>query len=238
VGEMQNQPFQLSFNASLDEREAVFARGFQDFMGITLRVVPGILIPREETELLGYTALECVASMPSPRIIDMCAGSGNISCALAANVPSAMFWAVDITPECIDLITQNVVNLSFQDRIVVQASNLFSTLLGRSLENTIDLVVANPPYISTSKLENERKDLLTLEPREAFEAGPFGFRVIQKIINDAHLFLREDRPLCLEFGAGQHGMVKRLFDRSGFYNSVRFVSDSEGTPRVAVALKK
>src|SRR5712671_5614712 len=156
----------------MDQREAAFARGFQDFMGIALRISPGILIPRKETELLGYTALEFLDGVSSPRIIDMCAGSGNICCALAAKVPNAMFWAVDSTPECIGLITRNVIQLSLQERVVVEQSDLFNNLRGRSLENTMDLIVANPPYISSGRLERESKDLLTLEPREAFEAGP------------------------------------------------------------------
>ena len=221
----------------MDERQTALARGFQKFMGISLKIVPGVLIPRKETELLGFTALNLLEGISSPRIIDMCAGSGNLSCALAANVPDALIWAMDLTPECIGLITENAQNLSLQDRIVIEQSNLFSALRERSLENTFDLVIANPPYIPTGKLAGEKNQLLALEPREAFDAGPYGLGVIQKLIGEAHSFLRPGRPLCFEFGAGQHGMVRHLFDRSGFYQSLRFVSDADGIPRVAVALK-
>ena len=78
-----------------DLRGDVFARGYQTFMGLTLKVAPGVLIPREETELLGATAVAALEGCTAAKIIDMCAGSGNLACALAAKIPGAMVWASD-----------------------------------------------------------------------------------------------------------------------------------------------
>ena len=222
----------------MDERQAALDRGFQDFMGIPMKIAPGILIPRKETELLGQTALQVLEGLSAPRIIDVCAGTGNLACAIALSVPGAKVWAIDVTPECVRLMRENVGRFALQDRVSIAQSDVFSALSGCALEGTIDLIVANPPYIPTGKLESEKRELLTLEPREAFDAGPYGLAVIQRIINDAHSFLMPHAPLAFEFGAGQHKMVQRLFDRSGAYDSVRFAADNGGTPRVAVALKR
>lgn len=220
------------------DRESIYACGFQVYMGIKIRISPGVPIPREETELLGFTALRMLDRVPSPRIIDLCTGSGNISCALAVKVHDALFWVVDISPDSIVQARLNVDQLSLKDRVFVEQSDLFTSLHGLSLYNMIDLVVANPPYIPSWRLDRESKRLLEREPREAFDGGPYGLGIIQRIINDSAPFLRENRPLCFEFGAGQHGMVERLLERSGLYHSIQMVSDTAGTPRVAVAFKK
>jgi release factor glutamine methyltransferase len=186
---------------------------------------------------LGHAALNLLQGIAAPRVVDVCAGGGNIACAVAMNVPDATIWALDVTPECVVLLRRNIEHLSLQERVVPERSDLFNALEPHTFASTIDLIVANPPYIPSGTLQNEKKDLLTLEPREAFDAGPYGIRIIQKIINEAHPFLRENRALCFEFGAGQHGMVKRLFDRSGQYQNVRFISNEKGIPRVVVAFK-
>jgi len=221
-----------------DKVPETIARGFCSFMGITLKVAPGVLVPREETELLGITALDVVWDVPQPRIVDMCTGSGNLACALATKLPAAKVWALDMTPECIALLKKNIAYLSLQDRVIPLQSDLFSELVGSNLEGQADLIVCNPPYIPARTLETDRKSLLEYEPREAFHAGPYGVSIIQRLIRDAVVFLRSGRPLCFEFGQGQQGMAARLLERSGVYEPIRFVSDQTGEPRVAVAYKK
>jgi len=206
-------------------------------MGVTLKVSSGVLVPREETELLGFTALQSIQDVSEPLIIDMCTGSGNLACALATRLPASKVWAVDAMPECIVLLKENTHYLSLQSRVIPIQSDLFSALLGSELEGHTDLVVCNPPYIPERMLETEKKALLDHEPREAFRAGPYGTSIIQQLIRHAAILLRPGRPLCFEFGARQDGIVARLLERSGMYHAIRFVSDQSGVPRVAVACK-
>ncbi len=221
-----------------DKVPEILSRGFCSFLGITLKVSPGVFVPREETELLAVTALDLAREIPEPLIIDMCTGSGNLACALATKLPESKVWAVDATPECIALLKENIRHLSLQSRVVPIQSDLFSALLGTELEGHADLVVCNPPYIPTRKLETDRKALLDYEPRNAFHAGPYGISIIQQLIRDAAVVLRAERPLCFEFGPGQEGIVARLLERSGMYRTIRFTLDRAGVPRAVVAYKK
>jgi release factor glutamine methyltransferase len=97
------------------------------------------------------------------------------------------------------------------------------------------MVVANPPYISTARLAKDRATLLEREPIEAFDGGPYGISVHQRLVRDAVAVLRPGGWLLFEIGLGQERQVKLLFDRAKSYTGVEFVADAEGRPRVAVA---
>ena len=152
-----------------------YERGRTQFMGIELQVAPGALVPRPETELLGRTAVEALrrTHLPSPRIVDMCCGAGNLACAIALNIPDARVWASDLTDGCVELARRNAASQGAASRITVLQGDLFEALAGLQLEQTIDMIVCNPPYISEARLKGDRASLLTDEPREAFAAGPY-----------------------------------------------------------------
>lgn len=223
-----------------DERvRRAYENGTQTFMGVTLLVDPGALVPREETEILGTTAERTIKGMniAAPRIIDMCCGSGNLACALGVRIPEARVWASDLTDGCVSLARRNVDKLGLQGRVNVFQGDLFGSLAGEALENTIDAVVCNPPYISTGRLAADRANLLEQEPREAFDGGPYGLSIHQRVTKEAPKFLRAGGWLLFEFGLGQEKQVKILFDRAKAYTNVQFVPDSAGNPRVALGQK-
>jgi release factor glutamine methyltransferase len=221
----------------LDSRVDIYARGYQTFMGLKLRIQPGVLIPREETELLGETACDLLKGIEYPLVIDMCAGSGNLACALATRIPGVRVWAADAFPECVRLTELNVNDLGLQHQVQVSHSDLFEALRGRGLENTVDLVMCNPPYIPSSRLDSRSSWLLESEPRGAFDGGSYGIDIMSRVVRDAPAFLRENGVLAFEFGVGQHQLVRRLLDSTKAYDSIRMISNAEGVPRVAVACK-
>jgi methylase of polypeptide subunit release factors len=98
-----------------------------------------------------------------------------------------------------------------------------------------DLIVCNPPYISTGRLLNERAELLLHEPREAFDGGPYGIAIHQRVIRAAPPFLRPGGWLLFEIGSGQERQVRLLFDRSRSYRDVEEVRDASGSVRVMLA---
>jgi release factor glutamine methyltransferase len=205
------------------------------FMNVELLVERGVLIPRAETELLGATALEL---MPvSARIIDMCCGSGNLGCALASRAPKSRVWASDLTDACVSLARRNAVFAQVQERVVVAQGDLFAGLNGLGLEGTIDLVVCNPPYISQAKLAGERAVLLENEPREAFDGGPYGLSIHQRVVREALPFLKPGGWLLFEIGLGQERQVKMLFDRTRAYEGIRTVANAAGEVRVIAGRK-
>jgi release factor glutamine methyltransferase len=103
------------------------------------------------------------------------------------------------------------------------------------LEGNVALIVANPPYMSTRRLA-ERPDLAN-EPREAFDAGPYGLAIHQRLVREALPFLSVGGYLIFEFGLGQDRQIRLLLDRAREYD-FEFVADPDGNPRVAVARRK
>ena len=131
--------------------------GHQTFLGLDLLCGPGALVPRPETELLGRTAIEKVkAAGASARVIDVCCGAGNLGCAIATLVPGTRVWATDLTDGCVHWTRRNVEHLGLGDRMTVRQGDLFAALAGDGLESTVDVIVCNPPYISTGRLAADR----------------------------------------------------------------------------------
>jgi len=203
------------------------------FMNVDLLVERGVLVPRQETELLGATALKVAPE--SARIIDMCCGSGNLACALASHLPRARVWASDLTDACVSLAKRNAEFAKVQDRVVVRQGDLFSAL--KELAGTIDLIVCNPPYISQARLAGERAVLLENEPREAFDGGPYGLSIHQRVVKEALPFLKPGGHLLFEIGLGQERQVTLLIERTRAYEPVRAVCNAAGEARVVVARK-
>lgn len=220
--------------------EQAFAAGQRTFMGVELLVDRGALVPRAETELLGETSLAALRASgnPAPKVIDMCCGSGNLACALARHLPQARIWASDLTDGCVSLARRNVAHTGAEPRVTVVQGDLFAPLAGLGLEGTIDAVVCNPPYISQGKLAGERAVLLEHEPREAFDGGPYGVSIQQRVVRDAAAFLRPGAPLLFEVGLGQERQVKILFERAGAYEGVRMERNPAGEVRVVWALRR
>lgn len=216
----------------------IYGQGRIAFMGIEVLVAPGALVPRPETEVLGRAALERIGSLAAPRMIDMCCGSGNLACALAHHLPDAEIWGSDLTASCVEVARRNVERLNFSRRVHIHQGDLFAGLAGLGLEGTIDAVVCNPPYISSKRLETERASLLEHEPREAFDGGPYGLTIHQRVLAEADAFLRPGGWLLFEIGLGQERQVELLFRRARLYEHFGLASDSGGDVRVAFGRKK
>lgn len=208
------------------------------FMGIELELGPGVLVPREETEILGNAAI-CVLGgrAPGARVIDMCCGSGNLGLAIATRVPSAQVWSADLTDATVAVARRNVDRLGLAGRVTVAQGDLFGAFEGLGLAGTVDLVVCNPPYISSARLEGDRSELLASEPREAFDGGPYGLSIHQRLVRDAAAFLKPGGWLAFEFGEGQDRQVAALVARARAYAPVDFATDATSLPRVAIARK-
>ena len=208
-------------------------------MGIELELAPGVLVPREETELLGERALDVLRGQGGePVVIDMCCGSGNLALAIASAALSVRVLGADLTDETVALARRNTRRLGLEDRVTIHQGDLFAALAGQGLEGQVDMVVCNPPYISTARLEGESAHLLRNEPREAFEGGPYGISIHQRLVREAAAFLKPGGWLLFEFGEGQHRQVAALVSRARAYEPVVFAEDKDGRPRVAIGRRR
>lgn len=208
------------------------------FMGVELELAPDVLVPREETELLGRRAAAILRDHAGQAtVIDMCCGSGNLALGIAADIPSAHVWGADLTDSTVALARRNVERLALQERVAIRQGDLFAALEGEGLEGAVDLIVCNPPYISTARLESDSAHLLATEPREAFDGGPYGISIHQRLVRDAIAFLKTGGWLLFEFGEGQERQAAALLARTKAYGAVTFAADAAGKPRVALVQK-
>jgi HemK-like putative methylase len=210
-------------------------------MGLELFAAPGALVPRKETEILARTAIERLAALASALarplvVVDMCCGAGNLACALAVRFPDAQLFASDLTDSCVTLTRRNVEKLGLSARVQVRQGDLFQGLAGAGIEGAVDAVVCNPPYISHSRLE-KRSDLAR-EPREAFDGGPYGLSIHQRVMREAEPYLRPGGWLMFEFGLGQERQLELLFQRARIYESAELVRGEDNEPRVAAARRR
>lgn len=217
-------------------------RGRVTFMEVELLAAPGALVARHETSLLGHTAeallKERAARHGRQRVVDMCCGSGNLGCALAARLPEVHVHASDLTDGSVELARRNVAHLGLEERVSVHQGDLFDPLHREAeIAGQVDVIVCNPPYISTGKLEKERSHLLEREPREAFDGGPYGIAIHQRVVKDALHFLKPEGVLLFEVGLGQAKQVTILFNRARAYREVHTRADDSGEIRVVFSTR-
>ncbi len=202
------------------------------FLGVEIETGPGALIPRAETELLGATAIAKLRG-GGTRFVDVCCGTSNLACAIATAIPQARGWALDLTDGCVALARANVTRLGLAERIAVLQGDLVAPLDGVT---ALDLIVCNPPYISTSKLAT--RDDLADEPREAFDGGPYGVTIHQRVAREAIPLLRPGGWLVFEFGVGQDRQLELVLRRTKAYDQIDVISTDVGIPRVIAARKQ
>ncbi|MDI1348157.1 class I SAM-dependent methyltransferase [Aquabacterium sp.] len=222
--------------------------GRQTFMGMEMLAGPQALIPRRETELLARAALVHLRAMAQPRVIDVCTGSGNLALSMAQGVPTARVWGADLSPEAVALAEANARHLGLSERVQWRCGDLLAPFdaseanaanaphgdsadfLGRT-----DLLLCNPPYISSGKLDSMPAEIVQHEPSLAFDGGPFGIRILQRLMKDAPRFLRSGGWLGLEVGLGQGPAVQQWLARTGQFGTPQAVPDDHGQVRSLLA---
>jgi len=203
--------------------------GSREFFGLQFEVTPDVLIPRPETELLVETALEVIASIDIPRVLDLGTGSGAIAVAIAHERPQAHIWAVDKSPEALAVAAQNALNLLGVDRPLTLLESDWTEALDPSLR--FDLIVSNPPYIALGDPHLSEGDL-RFEPRAALTDEADGLAAIRTIIQRAPFLLRPGGSLWLEHGFDQAEQVRALLTARGM-SEVRSVRDLAGIARIS-----
>lgn len=223
-----------------DHTPVQYLTGHQEFFGLDLHVTPDTLIPRPETELLVEAVLTWAAAQAAPgtdrntlNIVDVGTGTGAIAIALAAHLPSAHLWAVDLSPQTRPVVEVNARRHHVERRVDFIESDLlahFGPRLSQGLR--FDAVVSNPPYVSESDAPTLEPQVRDFEPHSALFAGPDGLAIYRRLIPQARHALRPGGLLALEFGFGQRDALASLLSD---WNSVRFLDDLAGIPRVALA---
>jgi len=205
------------------------------FYGLTLRVRPPVLVPRPETELLVSAALDYLEGHRSetPRVLDLCTGSGCVPLAIKHHLPQCACAGVDISPAAIALARENAKCLDLD--ITLLTGDLFETPGLRDLA-PFDVITANPPYVALTEWDSLPLDIRLYEDPGALLGGPDGLDLIRRILRNAPAWLRRAGLLALELGEGQFPTVRTLAETEGF-SGIRAIRDLAGTERIFIALK-
>lgn len=215
-----------------------YITGRESFMGLELLCGPEALVPRRETEVLGLAALarlrRTVAERGRARVVDLCTGCGNLAIALAHHEPRCDVLGADLSPEAVALARRNAEHRGVAERATFAAGDLFAPVAAAGLAGEVDLVVCNPPYISTPRLATLPDEIARFEPRLAFDGGAFGISVLFRLVQEAPRYLRAGGWLCFETGAGQGDPMAKRLEREG-YAEVERVRDAAGETRALLA---
>lgn len=218
-----------------------YLTGMQKFMDIELLTTPGAMIPRKETEILGKAVNQKAALLGQNHMdflsLDLCTGSGNVILAAAHSCSNLRGFGADITAEAVELARKNAAHLNLDDRVEFVVSDLFSAFPLPQFANRFHLITCNPPYISSAQVERMPEEIQKFEPREAFDGGPFGIKIINRLYREAPAYLAPGGWLCFEVGLGQGETLKKVIERSGQYALIEANTDEDGSIRV-LALQK
>ena len=204
-----------------------YITGETEFYGLPFRVDRSVLIPRPETEHLVEKILSLAEAFANPRIADVGTGSGAIAIALAHKLPAAQVTAIDLSPQALAVARANAEQNSVAKRIRF----LEGSLLEPVADETLDMIVSNPPYVPETDRASLSVEVRDYEPALALFAGDDGLAVYRQLIPQAAAVLVPGGFLALEVGCGQHTAVADLLAASGF-SQIEFTPDLQGIQRV------
>ena len=220
-------------NALLQRRLAgeplAYLIGEWEFYGLPLDISPAVLIPRPDTEVLATKLIDAARGAGACRILDLCAGSGCIGLAAAANLPNARVLLGEYDEEALKICRQNIRRNRLTARVAslkIDAREKPARTLGE-----FQFLVSNPPYIPSADIDTLDASVREHEPRLALDGGADGldfYRVICEKWRDA---LCENGMLFFEVGIGQADQVLRIMRSHGF-GDIQIVKDLNNIPRV------
>lgn len=215
--------------------------GVAHFRRLTLRVGPGVFVPRPETEMLveGVLAELHRGGVPAapPLVVDLCTGSGAIALAIADEVPGAVVWAVEAAPEAARYARANIAALCPGVRFLEgdAAAPLAELPELAPLAGRVDVVTCNPPYIPDGMMPID-PEVRDHDPAMAlFGLSPDGLAVPRRMAARAAELLRPGGLLAMEHGQEQGRSLPEALAAQGWWRDVRDEPDLAGRPRVTLA---
>ena len=216
----------------LQGEPVAYITGLWEFYGLPMKVTNDVLIPRPDTEALVDAVKELLIGYKmDARILDLCCGSGCITCALGHELPATKLVAVDLSASALDICRENVGLNRLNSRVIcVQADATATPPLGIG---TFDVIVSNPPYIPSAEIQELDRSVKDYEPIWALDGGRDGLRFYKAIIKYWKSLLRESGALVFEVGEGQADDVCEMIMAAGFAScAVR--QDARGVERVVI----
>jgi release factor glutamine methyltransferase len=206
------------------------------FRHVQLDVGPGVFVPRPETEVMTGWALDqlrpLVFQMQRPLVVELCAGSGAIAKALVDELPRLRVHAVEVSEDAAAWAARNLGGTSVELHVGDMATAL------PELNGTVDLVIANPPYIPLDAYESVPPEVRDHDPAVALFSGEDGLDAIKVVANVAARLLRPAGFVCVEHADVQGESAVAVLVAGGAFRGVRDHRDLTGRPRFVTAVKR
>ena len=217
-------------NRRLEGEPVAYLIGEWEFYGLPLDISRDVLIPRADTEVLAEQAiLAARAAGEGARVLDLCAGSGCVGLAVAANAPQCRTVLADVSEEALKICRQNIRRNDLNARVTcVQAD---ARQAPSSVLWDFDVIASNPPYIPTRDIDGLDSSVRDYEPHLALDGGDDGLDFYRDIAEKWRTALRLGGVLLFEVGIGQAADVEQILARCG-YEDIETFQDTGGIWRV------
>ncbi len=217
----------------LEGEPLAYVLGEWEFYGLKLYVNRDVLIPRDDTcAVTGLAIKKALFLDKSPRILDLCTGSGCIGLAIASRVKDARVTLADLSREALAVAKKNITLHHLSGRVScvqADAAQAAPGFLGK-----FDMIVSNPPYISTAEMGELPKSVRCYEPELALHGGADGLDFYRAIAENFTSALKPGGILCLEFGLGQEKGVEEILRNNG-YTVLEWTRDNQEILRAVCA---
>lgn len=211
-----------------------YITGSVEFYTLELKVTPAVLIPRPETEILVEVIIDSVKKEDELFILDFGSGCGNISIALAENLPNVHVTGIDISKDAIMIANENLEKYQLNVRVNFVNGDILKFNVNDFLN--YDIIVSNPPYVSQNDYLNVQKEIKNFEPKIAVTDFSDGYKYFVKIITLASEILKSGGKLFFEMGEGQSKKINELLVKNN-YKKIYVFKDYQKIDRVISGVK-
>lgn len=226
ISEADQQQIQADMAALLENIPPHYLLGYADFYDHRFKVTEATLIPRPETEELVALCLQETSKNLPLHVVDVGTGTGAIALSLKAKRPQWQVDAVDISPEALEVAKEN------GERLAIAVTFILGDGLKPLLNETIDVLISNPPYISQNEWDLMDESVRTYEPKLALFADNKGLAVYEQLAEEAAICLKTEGKIFLEIGFQQGEAVRQIFQKKFPQKKIEIRKDLSGKDRM------
>ncbi len=196
--------------------------GWVDFCGVRIVVDQGVFVPRRRTEFLVHQA--AAYTMSDAIVVDLCCGTGAVGVALSRALGNIELHAIDIDPASVQCARRNVTPVGGQ----VYEGNLYNPLPTR-LQGSVDVLVANAPYVPTKAIELLPQEARLYESMVALDGGADGLNILRQVVTEASIWLAPGGHLLVETSERQALQTVEIFVQNGLISKVANCNELDAT---------